>query len=74
LAANSSGAPPPKFTLPERREIKKAALSRPVGHDLPFATWTLSKLAEFVVAKVWSTTSATRVPRVLLSAEGVSFR
>ena len=32
--------------LPQRREIKKIALSRPTDHDLPFSTWSLSKLAE----------------------------
>jgi transposase len=51
LAAKYSGGRPPKFTLPERREIKKVALSRPVDHHLPFSTWSLSKLAEFLVAE-----------------------
>ena len=51
LAPKYSGGRPPKFTLPERREIKKIALSRPVDHDLPFSTWSLSKLAEFLVAE-----------------------
>ena len=33
-------------------EIKKIALSRPVEpHDLPFSTWSLTKLAEFLVAE-----------------------
>lgn len=41
---------PPTFTLPQRQQIKKIALSRPVDHGLPFSTWSLSKLAEFVVA------------------------
>ena len=41
----------PKFTLPQRREIKKIAKSRPSEHDLPFSTWSLSKLAEFLVAE-----------------------
>jgi hypothetical protein len=39
------------FTLPERREIKKIALSRPVDRGLPFSTWNLTKLAEFLVAE-----------------------
>ncbi len=46
-----SGGRPPTFTLPQRREIKKIALSRPADHDLPFSTWSLSKLAEFLVAE-----------------------
>ncbi len=37
--------------LPERREIKKIALARPQDHDLPFSTWSLSKLADFLVAE-----------------------
>ena len=48
LAPKYAGGRPPKFTLPERQAIKKIALSRPVDHGLPFSTWSLSKLAEFV--------------------------
>jgi hypothetical protein len=33
-----SGGHPPKFTLGERRQVKKVALSRPVDHGLPFST------------------------------------
>src|SRR6478609_1230575 len=33
------GGHPPKFTLGQRREIKKVAKSEPVEHDLPVATW-----------------------------------
>lgn len=46
-----AGGRPPKFTLPQRQKIKKIALSRPQDHRLPFSTWSLSKLAEFVVAE-----------------------
>ena len=45
------GGRPPKFTLPQRREVKKVAKSRPGEHGLPFSTWSLSKLAEFLVAE-----------------------
>ena len=31
------GGHPPKFTLGQRREIKKIAKSRPAEHDLPFS-------------------------------------
>ena len=41
-----AGGRPPTFTLGQRQAIKKIALSRPVDHDLPFSTWSLSKLAE----------------------------
>jgi transposase len=50
-APKYAGGRPPTFTLAQRREIKKVALSRPVDHDLPFSTWSLSKLAEFLVAE-----------------------
>jgi transposase len=54
------GGRPPKFTLGQRREIKKIAKSHPADHGLPFSTWSLAKLAEFLVDEGWSTTSATR--------------
>lgn len=31
------GGRPPKFRLPQRRETKKIARSRPAEHDLPFS-------------------------------------
>ena len=37
------GGRPPKFTLPQRREIKKIAKSRPGEHDLPFSAWSLAR-------------------------------
>jgi transposase len=37
--------------LPQRREIKKIARSKPGEHDLPFSAWSVSKLAEFLVAE-----------------------
>jgi transposase len=46
-----AGGRPRVFNLPERREIKKIAKSKPVEHGLPFSTWSLSKLAEFLVAE-----------------------
>jgi transposase len=45
------GGHPPKFTLRQRREIKKIAKSKPAEHDLPFSTWSLAKLADFLVAE-----------------------
>ena len=42
---------PAKFTLPQRREIKKIAKSRPAEHYLPFSTWNLAKLADFLLAE-----------------------
>ena len=74
LAPKYAGGRPPKFTLPERREIKKIALSRPVDHDLPFSTWSLSKLAEFLVAEGVVDDISHEGLRVLLREEGVSFQ
>jgi transposase len=46
-----AGGRPPKFTPDQRAEIKKIALSRPSDHDLPFSTWSLPTLADFLVAE-----------------------
>jgi len=69
-----SGGRPPTFTLPERRQIKEFALSRPVDHGLPFSTWSLSKLAEFLVAEGVVGDISHEGLRVLLREEGVSFQ
>jgi transposase len=74
LAPKYAGGRPPKFTLPQRREIKKIALSRPTDHDLPFSTWSLSKLAEFLVAEGVVDDISHEGLRVLLREEGVSFQ
>ncbi len=74
LAPKYSGGRPPTFTLPERRKIKKIALSRPMDHDLPFSTWSLSKLAEFLVAEGVVDDISHEGLRVLLREEGVSFQ
>ena len=74
LAPKYAGGRPPTFTLPQRREIKKLALSRPMDHDLPFSTWSLSKLAEFLVAEGVVDDISHEGLRVLLREEGVSFQ
>jgi len=74
LAPKYAGGRPPTFTLPERREIKKIALSRPQDHNLPFSTWSLSKLAEFLVAGGVVDDISHEGLRVLLREEGVSFQ
>jgi len=40
------GGRPRTFTLPERDEIKKIALSVPTDLGQPFATWSLAKLCD----------------------------
>jgi transposase len=68
------GGRPPKFTLRQRREIKKIAKSRPAEHDLPFSTWSLSKLAEFLVAEGVVDDISHEGLRTLLREEGVTFQ
>ena len=68
------GGRPPKFTLDRRREIKKIAKSRPAEHGLPFSTWSLPKLAEFLVAEGVVDDISHEGLRVLLREEGVSFQ
>ncbi len=74
LAPKYAGGRPPTFTLPQRREIKKIVPSRPTDHDLPFSTWSLSKLAEFLVAEGVVDDISHEGLRVLLREEGVSFQ
>jgi len=74
LVPKYAGGRPPTFTLPERREIKKIALSRPVDHGLPFSTWSLTKLAEFLVAEGVVDDISHEGLRLLLREEGVSFQ
>jgi transposase len=64
------GGRPPKFTLGQRREVKKIAKSRPGEHGLAFSTWSLAKLGEFLVVEDISHKGL----RVLLREEGVTFQ
>ncbi|MFI1432118.1 IS630 family transposase [Streptomyces lydicus] len=68
------GGRPKTFTLPERRESKKIARSRPVEHGLPFSTWSLAKPAAFLVAEGVVDDISHEGLRVLLREEGVSFQ
>jgi transposase len=68
------GGRPPKFSLPQRREIRKIAKSRPAEHGLPFSAWSLSKLAEFLVAEGVVDDISHEGLRTLLREEGVSFQ
>jgi transposase len=74
LQPKYAGGRPPKFGLPQRQQIKKIALSRPVDHDLPFSTWSLSKLAEFLVAEGVVDDISHEGLRALLHDEDVSFQ
>ena len=73
LKPRYAGGRPPKFTVDQRQEIKKAALSRPTDQGLPFSTWSLSKLADFLVAEGVVDDISHEGLRTLLREEGVSF-
>jgi transposase len=68
------GGRPPTFDAEQRAEIKRIALSRPTDHDLPFSTWSLPKLAEFLVAEGVVDDISHEGLRQLLRKEGVSFQ
>jgi transposase len=68
------GGRPPKFSLPQRREVKKIARSKPAEHGLPFSAWSLSKLAEFLVAEGVVDDISHEGLRALLREEGVTFQ
>src|SRR4051794_18947390 len=74
LRPKYAGGRPPKFDLAQRAEIKKTALARPADHGLPFSTWSLSKLADFLVAEGVVDDISHEGLRVLLRDEGVSFQ
>jgi transposase len=68
------GGRPPKFTLGQRREIKKIAKAKPAEYDLPFSTWSLAKLADFLVAEGVVDDISHEGLRVLLHEVGVTFQ
>jgi transposase len=73
LTPKYAGGRPPKFGADQRQEIKRIALARPVDHGLPFSAWSLSKLADFLVAEGVVDDISHEGLRVLLREEGVSF-
>jgi transposase len=68
------GGRPPKFTLAQRREVKKVAKAKPAEYDLPFSTWSLAKLADFLVAEGVVDDISHEGLRALLREEGVTFQ
>jgi transposase len=68
------GGRPPTFTLAQRWEIKKVALSRPQDHGLPFSSWSLHKLADLLVAEGVVEDISHEGLRALLHEQGVSFQ
>jgi transposase len=68
------GGRPPTFTLPKRREIKRIALTDPTDLGQPFATWSLAKLADYLVAEGVVTDISHEGLRQLLREEDVRFQ
>src|SRR5215208_3176223 len=68
------GGRPQTFTLPQRQQIKTIALSGPTDLGQPFATWSLAKLADYLVAEGVVTDISHEGLRELLHEEGVRFQ
>jgi transposase len=68
------GGRPRTFTLPERQQIKRIALSVPSDLGQPFATWSLAKLADYLVAEEVVADISHEGLRQLLREEDVSFQ
>jgi transposase len=73
LRPKYAGGRPPKFDTSQREQIKQIALARPTDHGLPFSTWSLSKLADYLVAQGVVEDISDEGLRMLLREEGVSF-
>ncbi|MFT3861015.1 helix-turn-helix domain-containing protein [Micropruina sp.] len=73
LRPKYAGGRPPKFVAEDRATIKQIALARPTDHGLPFSTWSLSKLANYLVAQGVSEDISHEGLRQLLRDERISF-
>ena len=68
------GGRPRTFTLPQRQAIKRVALAVPTDLGQPFATWSLAKLADYLVDEGVVDDISHEGLRLLLREEGVSFQ
>ncbi|MFD9394622.1 helix-turn-helix domain-containing protein [Streptomyces sp. NPDC060000] len=68
------GGRPRTFTLPERREMKRSRSPSRLSTTCPFSTWSLSELADFLVAEGVIDDISHEGLRILLRKEGVSFQ
>jgi transposase len=73
LRPKYAGGRPPKFDTEQREQIKQIALARPTDHGLPFSTWSLSKLVDYLLAQGVVEDISHEGLRKLLRDEGVSF-
>ena len=51
LRPKYAGGRPPKFDAEQHAQITQIPLARLGDHGLPFSTWSLSKLADYLVAQ-----------------------
>ena len=73
LRPKYAGGRPVKFDAEQREAIKQVALAKPTDHGLPFSTWSLSKLADYLVAQGVVEDISHEGLRMLLREQGVSF-
>ena len=73
LRPKYAGGRPPKFDTSQREQIKQIALAKPTDHGLPFSTWSLSKLADYLVAQGVVEDISHEGLRGVLCEQGVSF-
>jgi transposase len=73
LQPKYGGGRPPKYDSEQRAAITSIALARPGDHGLPFSTWSLSKLADYLVAQGVVDDISHEGLRMLLREQGVSF-
>lgn len=73
LRPRYAGGRPAKFDAEQRAAITQIALGRPVDYGLPFSTWSLSKLADYLVAQGVVDDISHEGLRMLLREQGVSF-
>jgi len=64
---------PPTYTAAQRAEVIAAALTRPENLGLPFASWTLDRLATYLAERKGIGIKRTRIDEILI-AEGLRWR
>ena len=73
LRPKYAGGRPPTFDAEQRAQIKQIALARPGDHRLPFSTWSLSNLADYLIAQGVVEDISHEGLLMLLREQGVSF-
>ena len=64
---------PPTYTPDQRAEVIAAALTKPDALGLPFASWTLDRLAAYLAERKGIGIKRTRIDEILI-AEGLRWR